>query len=128
MDINEIRMRNYKALLLQFRARPEEASLAQHGMFTRFADHAGVSARYLSHINNGRKNIGEDLSRQLEAGFGLPHGWMDNDHEAENMVTDDAERQFLATAMKVFRVSPLEAQSVLLRYMAERMDMGKPTK
>lgn len=55
MDINEIRMRNYRDLLLKFRGMPENERLPDHGMLKRFAEFTGVSPRYYSHINNGRK-------------------------------------------------------------------------
>ena len=120
MDINGIRLRNYRVLLLEFRARPDQAALPEHGLLTRFAAAAGVSPRYLSHINNGRKNIGDTVARQLESGFALPHGWMDNDHDPE--LTDEGpEKEFLNAARQLYRESPLEAQAMLMRYMMERM-------
>ena len=124
MEISEIRMRNYKSLLLMFRDRPDQAGLPEHGLFTRFADKAGVSARYLSHINNDRKNIGTATARRMEAGFGLPVGWMDNDHEGNSDTLTAAEREHVATSLKLFRESPVEAQAVLMQYMMGRLNGG----
>lgn len=77
MDNTGIRLRNYRALLCEFKARPGEKGLSNHGMLTRFAKAGAVNVRYLSHINSGRKNIGDTFARQLERGFGKPHGWLD---------------------------------------------------
>lgn len=119
MDINGIRLNNYRTLLLQFRAK-EDKTLPEHGLLTRFAEAAGVSARYLSHINNGRKNIGDGLARQMETAFSLRHGWMDNTHEAVSEGAPDAERQFINAATALYRESPVEAQAMLLQYMLGR--------
>ena len=118
--INSTRLRNYKSLLVQFRSRPDQAGLPEHGLLTRFANHAGVSVRYLSHINNGRKNIGEAVSRQLEAGMELPEGWMDAQHDGANGMST-AELDFSETALELFRESPADAQAMLMRYMLERI-------
>lgn len=77
MDINGIRLQNYNLLLRMFRDRPDQAGLPAHGLLKRFAEHVSVSPRYLSHINNGRKNIGDALARRLETESGKPFGWMD---------------------------------------------------
>jgi len=122
MDINGIRRRNYETLMERFKARPEEQGMPVHGLLTRFAKHAGVSVRYLSHINNDRKNIGSSVARQLEAGFNLPIGWLDNDHEAEIESASDTEKEFAATALRLFRESPVDAQAMLMRYMMERIN------
>jgi hypothetical protein len=123
MDIAEIRLRNYKALKLLFRDRPDQQGKPQHGLLVRFSEAAGVNARYLSHIENGRKNIGDKLAREMEAGLGLEFGWMDHDHEvgAVQQAASPAEREFLELAQRLFRHSPVEAQALLMRYMADRV-------
>ena len=45
-----------------------------------FAKKLELSDRYLSHVKNGRKNIGAAIARQIEKRLRLPHGWMDNPH------------------------------------------------
>jgi hypothetical protein len=81
VNINGIRLRNYNKLLREFAKSPGEAGNESRGLLTRFGEHGKVSMRYLSHINNGRKNIGDTLARQLEKGFDKLHGWLDNmDH------------------------------------------------
>lgn len=121
MDVNEIRLRNYKVLLAQFRDRGLDRGEPERGVLNRFGEFSGVSPRYLSHVNNGRKQLGGDVCRRIEEAFRLPHGWMDNDHLGGPGAGTRSEREFLELALKLFRESPVDAQSVLLRYMADRM-------
>lgn len=121
MDVNEIRMRNYKALMLQFRNKELDRGEPERGLLNRFGQHTGVSPRYLSHVNNGRKHLGADTCRRMEEAFRLPHGWMDQDHLGGSAPGTRAEREYLELALKLFRESPVEAQAVLLRYMSDRM-------
>lgn len=127
MEIHEIRKQNYRALLRQFRARTEEVNLPEHGMLKRFAEHAGVSARYLSHINNDRKHIGVTLARRMEVGLGLSRGWLDI-HHADAVQPSDGETEFLSVAQRLFRESPSDAQAMLMRYMLSRIEAKTPAK
>lgn len=120
MDNIGIRLQNYRALLCEFTTRNDQIGLSNHGALTRFAKAGGLSARYLSHVNNGRKNIGNALARQLECGFGKPHGWLDQAvHNAANSQNTQSANQsdFLAAASVLFRQSPVEVQSLLMRFM-----------
>ncbi len=127
MEIHEIRKQNYRALLQQFRARAEEVNLPEHGLLKRFAEHVGVSARYLSHINNDRKRIGVTLARQLEAGLGLGRGWLDT-HHTDAAQPSDGETEFLSVALRLFRESPADAQAMLMHYMLARIEAKAPIK
>lgn len=128
MDVNEIRLRNYKVLMQQYRNKELDRGEPERGLLNRFGEFTGVSARYLSHVNNGRKHLGPETCRRMEQAFKLPHGWMDHDHLGSPAPGTRAEREYLELALKLFRESPLEAQSVLLRYMGERMLSGATMK
>lgn len=121
MDVQEVRLRNYRTLLVLFRRRPEEESAPDRGLYNRFAAFCGVSPRYLSHVNNGRKNLGEESCRAMESAFGLPRGWMDFDHLAGPGPISAEAREFVEMALKFFNESPGEAQAMLLKLMAEKM-------
>lgn len=121
MDVNEVRLRNYKTLMQQFRNKELERGEPERGVLNRFGEHVGISPRYLSHINNGRKHVGAETCRRIEQAFRLPHGWMDHDHLGGGASNTRAEREYLELALKLFRESPIEAQGVLLRYMSDRM-------
>jgi hypothetical protein len=130
MDINEIRMRNYKLLMQQYRSKELDRGEPERGLLNRFGDFTEISPRYLSHVNNGRKHLGAETCRRMEQAFKLPHGWMDHDHLGSPAPGTRAEREYLELALKLFRESPLEAQGVLLRYMSDRMlsNAGVPAK
>ncbi len=100
--------------------------MPDHGMVKRFAAAGGLSAAYLSHLNHDRKQIGEDLARRMEAAFGQAHGWMDRDHEHDYGELTPQEREHVLLSLKLFRENPVAAQAVLLRYMMDRIDKGKP--
>jgi len=80
-DIKSIRLENlnwlYSKLCEEFPHDPE------HGMLRRFGLRVGVSPAYLSHIRNGRKNVGHATARSIERGFGLPANWMDQERLVE---------------------------------------------
>lgn len=122
MDVNEVRLRNYKVLMQQYRNKELDRGEPERGLLNRFGAFTDVSPRYLSHVNNGRKHLGPDSCRKMEQAFRLPHGWMDHDHLGGTPATGSrAEREYLELALKLFRESPVEAQAVLLRYMSDRM-------
>jgi len=121
VDIDEIRYRNYKVLLKQFLDTGMSRGEPERGVLNRFGQFAEVSPRYLSHVNNGRKNLGADVCRRIEQAFKLPHGWMDQDHIGSTAPHSRGEREFVELALQLFRESPIDAQAVLLRYLAERM-------
>ena len=81
IDSKTIRMVNYQTLMHEFSNRADQKGLSDHGFLKRFADHGGLSVRYLSHINNGRKPIGDQVARQMELGFDKPAGWLDREQE-----------------------------------------------
>lgn len=128
MDIFGIRMRNYEVQFVEFGARQDQRCLPKHGQLVRFAQASGTSGRYLSHINNRRKRIGDALARQLELGLGLPSGYMDNVHEKQgeddnescDRPVGDAERKFVGNAIRLFRDNPLGVQEALLDYATRR--------
>jgi hypothetical protein len=124
MDVNEVRFRNYQTLMAKFRDQELQRGGTERGILNQFGLFTGVSPRYLSHVNNGRKHLGPDSCRKMETAFDLSRGWMDHDHLGGIPVTSShAEREYLELALKLFRESPIEAQGVLLRYMSDRMTL-----
>ncbi|WP_294637403.1 hypothetical protein [uncultured Aquabacterium sp.] len=114
MDIRQIRLANYRDLLVAFANSPEEAGASDYGRLKRFATKAGVSDRMLSHINNGRGNLGSDLCRRMEQGLGLPSGWMDQMHGlGDSAGVSDEEQSFLELALQMFRANPLRATKLM---------------
>lgn len=120
--IQEIRRDNMEALFVRFKdyvwARfPKEP---ERGMMKRFAQAANNDPRYMSHVRNGRKEIGHAMARKMEEGIhtlgpefkDVVPGWMDNDHSRTVIATYE-EEAIINTAQMCFQESPIETQRAL---------------
>lgn len=119
MDTTEIRFKNFTTLFRQFREM--NSHLPNRGMLKLFAERVELSDRYLSHVKHQRKNIGPAIARQIEKRLKLPHGWMDNPHDGIDTTTNEQEREFLATALALFRSAPTEAQAAMIELLRRRL-------
>jgi len=119
MNSAQIRHSNFIKLFNDFIDRHPDAP--QRGMLKAFAEHLQLSDRYLSHIKCGRKNIGNNVARAIEERLKLPHGWMDREHDAFKLPTDDREKLFLETALSLFRAQPIEARDLMLNLLRQRL-------
>ncbi|MEI2630069.1 S24 family peptidase [Erwinia aphidicola] len=74
MDIKEIRRRNLRALMQYYLIDVPGSGKAG------FADEIGIPPSQLSQLTseNPSRNIGDALSRRIEANLRLPHAWMDS--------------------------------------------------
>jgi len=70
MIISEIRLHNMRALAKQI------------GGITAMANRLDKTQGQISHLigSNPIKNIGSRIAREVDNAFGLPEGWMDQDH------------------------------------------------
>ena len=76
--------------IADIRRRNLDVLAQQHGSVEAVATMAETSPVYLSQIKNQsvdiktgkRRQMGTVLARKLEAGCGMPVGWMDTDHES----------------------------------------------
>ena len=118
MDTAEIRFNNFKFLFGKFR--DEHSHLPLRGMLKLFAEKLELSDRYLSHVKNGRKNIGANIARQIEKRLKLPHGWMDVPHRRVEP-SDDLEKNFLETALALYRLAPEEARTLMVDFLRNRL-------
>lgn len=125
MDTAQIRHGNFMALFRKFRE--DHGHLPDRGMLKLFAEKLELSDRYLSHIKNDRKNIGAAIARQIEKRLRLPHGYMDVPHEPANTNTqpvDELERNFMETALALYRSAPAEARAMMMEFLKRRL--GEP--
>ena len=80
MNINDIRRRNLRRLLEQYKSMAE------------FADKVDKDPSYLSQIigKNPTKGIGSKIARSIEKSLEKPDGWLDREHavQAHNPNTD----------------------------------------
>lgn len=120
MNSSQIRHKNFHTLFQDFIARHPE--LPRRGMLKLFAQHLALSDRYLSHIKCQRKNIGHNLARAIEARLGLPHGWLDREHDSgARLPANEAERLFIETALLLFRSRPEHARELILQLLREQL-------
>lgn len=135
-NVSEIRRENMETLFMRFKewvwARfPDEP---ERGMMTRFANTSGMSPRYLSHVRNGRKEIGHATARKMERGLrNLGHefddvedGWLDNDQARGVPVSAEIE-SLLQSVQTCYSISPLETQRAL-NELARRILLERVTK
>lgn len=114
MDIFEIRMENFKTQFEAFKSREARKGVPEYGSLKRFCDKADLSPRYMSHVINGRKNIGEDVARRIEVGFRLAHGWMDNFH-GESEAAQPNDEEFLHSLLQsAYQLDPTGTKEALL--------------
>lgn len=78
--MSEIRRENFWAVWCKFASSDGECELPLHGRLKRFSAVCQASARYLTHVINGRREIGDELARAIERGFSKPANWMDHPH------------------------------------------------
>ncbi len=121
MDINDIRITNYQQLLNEFRGRSDQLGKSDHGLIKRFAEHAGLSAQYLSHINSGRKQIGDVVARKMESGCSKVYGWLDEFHGSESEGVNPAERAFVSKVTQLYRKYPQEMHDLVESFMLNKL-------
>ncbi len=118
LDCAQIRHKNFMKLFTDFMNRsPLDPP---RGKLKLFAQHLGLSERYLSHIKCNRKNIGGNLARSIELRLHLPHGWMDREHDPHVMPANEKEKFFIETALAFFRAHPVEARKSLMHYFNQQ--------
>jgi hypothetical protein len=119
MNSSQIRHKNFNKLFDDYIAcHPNQP---RRGMLKQFAQHLKLSERYLSHIKCQRKNIGNSIARTVEAALGLPHGWMDREHDAPQMQVNDQEKLFIETALILFRAQPDHARELMLDLLRQQL-------
>ncbi len=122
MDTSEIRHRNFMALFKRFKEQRSE--LPNRGMLKLFSEKIELSDRYLSHIKNNRKNIGAATARQIEKRLKLPHGYMDVPHDSADP-TNELERNFIDTALALYRSSPADARALMVELLRKRLGKAR---
>lgn len=120
-DITTIRYANFLELRKQFRKSEDSQGIVERGELGRFAEVLGISARYVSHINNRRKNIGHSTARQIETALKLPHGWLDVDHIGGAIPMDTRAKEFGNLAMRLYQQDPEGTRAALMAYMEMKM-------
>jgi hypothetical protein len=124
MPIDNAHIRHQNFMVLYQRFKDVNSHLPERGMLKMFADHIGFSDRYLSHIKCNRKNIGNNVARNIEASLGLVHGWMDREHaraKTQDEDGDEGEKLFLETAKTLYRCDPEAARHAIMNLLRARL-------
>lgn len=142
--VAEIRRRNLMWLRLKFeelelmRSPPPPDSKANpsRGMDRRFAEYLGMpDPKYFGHVKRGRRNVGNQLARDVERVWRLPKtapegipkslqiGWMDAEH-AEAASGDHDEDRAVALMLRVYRSDPAGAGRILMKALQDHL--GRP--
>lgn len=85
MDVYATRYRNFRSLVEQV------------GGVTAAANRLRKAQAQVSHFGgeNPTKNIGHKVAREIEAAFGLPHGWLDTERHGKQEVFSGGESHLL---------------------------------
>lgn len=124
MDSAQIRHNNFQRLFNDFIQ--QHPHLPRRGMLKLFAEHLNLSDRYLSHIKCNRKNIGNNVARNIEERLGLPRGWMDREHDLAKTPADENEKLFIDMALALFRSQQAEARELMLTLLRQRLEASSP--
>ncbi|MDG4551731.1 MAG: helix-turn-helix transcriptional regulator [Candidatus Contendobacter sp.] len=113
MDSKTIRHQNLLLLFARYRTQKD------------FAEALNVSAQRIGHLINATKAIGDATARQLEQLHGLPPGWMDVPHGAEDAATpyaplplSDDRRRLLADYDQMTPVYQALAREAVAAFLA----------
>jgi cyanate lyase len=93
----------------------------KHGRVAEFSRKYNLNPAYVSHLLNGRKNLGEDLARQYEEMLELPKYALDKDESdkdklLESLPSDQKE------LVERFMASSQEIQEAVLKVLAPLPD------
>lgn len=94
-----------------------ERGKSKYGALKRFCAFAGLSGRYISHLDNGRKNIGDAIAAALEAAFGRPANWFSTQHAAPRIATAEllSVNRVVSDALTAFKKDPGATYEALRR-------------
>lgn len=131
-NVSEVRRENMEALFVRFKewlwVRFQKEP--ERGMQSRFANLVNTTPAYISHVRNGRKEIGHGLARDIEAGMrslgpefaDVVGGWLDNDHSRKPAMSAEVE-SLMESVVTCYNISPPETQRAIneLRHRLEQV-------
>ena len=107
MDNKSIRHTNLRLLIKQ--CSPQTVA--------ELAKNCGLAAPYLYQITakgKHRRDMGDQLARQLELGMGKPRGWMDETHTDEKTAESSAEAAKCTKIIELFEAISPEQQKAMV--------------
>ncbi|HDR9065512.1 TPA: hypothetical protein ACU967_002270 [Burkholderia contaminans] len=122
--IKQIRRENFLFLFEQFKERVRQTlpSEKDRGMLKRFSEQLGISDKFVSHINTGRKPIGDRAAQKIEEALSLPRGWMDETHAEEAIdALSPLKQEVVAMVVELLKSGSEEGAAEVMRLVREKM-------
>ncbi|SIT50474.1 hypothetical protein BN2476_830045 [Paraburkholderia piptadeniae] len=126
--VKEIRRENFLFLFEQFKERVRQTlpSEPDRGMLKRFAEQLDISDKFVSHINTGRKPIGDKTAMKIEDSMGLPRGWMDETHSEESVENlSPLKQEVVAMVVELLKSGSEEGAAEVMKIVREKMTGAK---
>lgn len=121
MVITQIRFNNFTELKNRFRLKEDALGIPAYGELNRFGEFVGISAKYLSHLNARRKQIGHHGARKLESAFDLPVGWLDVAHPIHRPPTQQVDQIFIGLVMQAYAKWPEEFRNAVAAFLSKML-------
>lgn len=116
VSITVTRRQNALALFQAYAEKALASGTAPKGLEQAFAATLEISPSMWSQIKSSRP-IGDKLARQIEQHCGKPSSWLDEEQASETV--SQGEQQFLALALKAWRVTNSDGRKALRAQLRE---------
>jgi len=118
-NLTIVRRQNAIALFQSYAEQALSSGLAPKGLEQSFAAEVQISPSMWSQIKSSRP-IGDKLARQIERHCGKSAGWLDEERSSPGI--SPAEQQFLALALKAWRMTNSDGRKALRTHLRQIAD------
>ena len=118
-NLTIVRRQNAIALFQSYAEQALSSGLAPKGLEQSFAAEVQISPSMWSQIKSSRP-IGDKLARQIERHCGKGAGWLDEERSSSGI--SPAEQQFLALALKAWRMTNSDGRKALRSHLRQIAD------
>ena len=118
-NLTIVRRQNAIALFQAYAEQALSSGLAPKGLEQSFAAEVQISPSMWSQIKSSRP-IGDKLARQIERHCGKAAGWLDEERSSAGV--SPAEQQFLALALKAWRMTNSDGRKALRSHLRQIAD------
>ena len=118
-NLTIVRRQNALALFQAYAEQALSSGVAPKGLEQSFAAEIQISPSMWSQIKSSRP-IGDKLARQIERHCGKAAGWLDEERSSAGV--SPAEQQFLALALKAWRMTNSDGRKALRSHLRQIAD------
>ena len=119
-NLTIVRRQNAIALFQAYAEQALSSGIAPKGLEQSFAAEIEISPSMWSQIKSSRP-IGDKLARQIERHRGKAAGWLDEERSSPGL--SPAEQQFLALALKAWRMTNSDGRKALRSHLRQIADV-----